>query len=107
MELVSQRHVPAALPQRTDPVPIVEKACWAPGCVYRRKYLLRRLVFEPLGRPARRQLVYRIRYPRPKVNKKRHLITLLQNNLPSKCTTYLCCGHPYPNLLQNQSCRFK
>jgi len=29
-----QRHAPAALPPRKDPVPIVEEAGWAPGPVW-------------------------------------------------------------------------
>ena len=55
------------------------------------------MVFEPLGRPAPRQLIYRIRYPRPEVNKKRHLITLLLVNLHSKYSILHTCAVDTPN----------
>ena len=58
-----QRHAPAALYPGKDPVPIVQKAGWAPGPVWTGAENLAPTGFRSPGRPARSQSLYRLSYP--------------------------------------------
>ena len=46
-----------------DPVPIVQEAGWAPGPVWTGAEYLASTEIRSSGRPARRQSLYRLRYP--------------------------------------------
>jgi len=58
-----QRHVPAAPYPGKDPVPIVQEAEWASGSVWPGAENLAPTGIRSPDRPARRQSLYRIRYP--------------------------------------------
>ena len=63
MGLGGQHHAPAAFTPWKGPAPIVQEAGWAPGPVW-----IGAENFAPTGilspdRPARRQSLYRLRYP--------------------------------------------
>ena len=50
-----------------DPVPIVQEAVWAPGTVWTSAETLVPTGIRSPDRPARSQLLYRLRYPAYKV----------------------------------------
>jgi hypothetical protein len=50
-----------------DPVPIVQKAGWAPGPVWTGAENLAPTEIRSPDRPARSQSLYRLRYPAPRV----------------------------------------
>jgi hypothetical protein len=56
MGVDGQRHAPAALYPREDPVPIVQEAGWAPGPVWTGAENLAHTGFRPPDRPARTEL---------------------------------------------------
>ena len=58
-----QRHDPAALYPRKDPVPIVQEAAWAPGPVWTGAENLAPTGIRSPDRSARSQSLYRLRYP--------------------------------------------
>ena len=60
-----QRHAPAALYPREDPVPIVHEAGWAPGPVWTGAENLAPTGIRSPHRPARSQSLYRLCYPAP------------------------------------------
>jgi hypothetical protein len=72
-----QRHAPARLYPRKDPVPIVQEAGWAPGPFWTGAENLAPTGIQSLDRPARSQLLYRLRYPAHKVIVGNKIFTLL------------------------------
>ena len=58
-----QRHDPAAPYPRGDPVPNVQEAGWASGPVWTGAVKLAPTGIRSPDRPARRQSLYRLRYP--------------------------------------------
>ena len=64
-----QRHAPAALYPGKDPVPFVQEVGWAPGPVWTGGENLAPTGIRSLGRPARSQSLYRLRYPAHNVDK--------------------------------------
>ena len=56
-----QRHAPAALPPRKDPMPIEEEAGWAPGPVWTGAENLAPTGIRSPDRPARSETLYRLR----------------------------------------------
>ena len=57
-----QRHAPAALYPRKDPVPIVQEAGWALGPVWTGAENLASTGIRFTDRPARSQSLYRLRF---------------------------------------------
>ena len=53
-------------PREGDPVPTVKKAGWAPGPVWTGAENLAPTGIRSLGRPARSELLHRLRYPGPR-----------------------------------------
>ena len=60
-----QRHDPAVLPPKKDPIPIVQKAGWAPGPVWTGAENIAPIGIRSPDRPARRNSLYRLSYPGP------------------------------------------
>ena len=58
-----QRHAPAAPYPGKDPIPIVQDAGWASGPVWTGAEILASTEVRSPDRPARRQTLYRLRYP--------------------------------------------
>jgi len=58
-----QRHAPAALNPREEPVPIVQEAGWVLGPVWTGAENLDPTGIRSLDRPARSQSLYRLSYP--------------------------------------------
>jgi hypothetical protein len=58
-----QRHAPAALYLRDRPLPIVQEDVWASGPVWTGAENLAPTGIRSPDRPARRQSLYRLRYP--------------------------------------------
>jgi hypothetical protein len=58
-----QRHAPAAFYPGKDPESIVQEVGWAPGPVWIGAKNLAFTGIRSLDRPARSQLLYRLRYP--------------------------------------------
>jgi hypothetical protein len=56
---------PRLLIPKKDPVPIVQKAGWAPGPVWTCVKILASNGIRSLDRPARSQSLYRLSYPGP------------------------------------------
>ena len=65
MGVGGQRHAPATFTPGKDPVPIVQKAGWAPGPVWIVAENLAPTGIRSLDRPARSESLYRLRYPGP------------------------------------------
>jgi hypothetical protein len=63
-----QPHVPAALLPGTDPVPIVQKAGWAPGPIWTGAENLAPTGIRSPDRSASSESLYRLSYPRPENN---------------------------------------
>jgi hypothetical protein len=55
-------------PRKTDPVPIVQKAGWAPGPVWKGAENLATTGIRTPDRPARSKSLYRLSYPGPHTN---------------------------------------
>jgi len=64
----SRSHAPAALYPGKDPVPIVQKAGWAPGPVWTGAENLDPTGIRSPDRPARSQSLYRLSYPAHALN---------------------------------------
>ena len=62
---MGQRYAPAAPYPGKDPVPIVQEAVWASGPVWRCAENLTSTGIRSPDRSARRQSLYRLRYPAP------------------------------------------
>ena len=58
-----QRHAPATLTPRKDPVPIVQEAGWASGLIWTGAENLTPTGIRSPDRPARRQSLYILHYP--------------------------------------------
>jgi hypothetical protein len=58
-----QCHAPAAFTPGKDPVPLVQEAGWAPGTVWIGAKISHPTAIRSLDLPARRELLYRQRYP--------------------------------------------
>ena len=58
-----QRHAPAALYPKKDPVPIIQEAAWAPGPVWTGADNLATTEILSPDRPVRSQSIYRLSYP--------------------------------------------
>ena len=58
-----QRHAPAAFTPGKNPLSIVQEAGWAPGPVWIGAENLASTGIRSSDRPARRQSLYRLRYP--------------------------------------------
>ena len=65
MGVSGHRHAPAAFTPGKDPVPIVQEAGWAPGPVWIGAKNLTPTGIRSPDRPARSELLYRLRYPGP------------------------------------------
>jgi hypothetical protein len=63
--LFLQPRAPAALPQKTDPVSILQKVGWAPRPVWNGAENLSHTEFRSPESPALRESLYRLRYPDP------------------------------------------
>ena len=68
-----QRHAPAAPYPQKDPVPIVQEAGWASGPVWTGAENLAPTGIRSPDRPARRQSLYRLRYPAHDIS---HMLSL-------------------------------
>ena len=78
--MCGQRHAPATLYPGKDPVPIVQKAGWAPGLVWTGAENLSATGIRSPDRPARRQSLYRLSYRGPhRVNALRFKIGVREN----------------------------
>jgi hypothetical protein len=66
MEVVGQRHAPAALPPGNDPVPIVQETGCAPGPVWMGDENVDPIGIRSPVPPARSESLYRLRYPGPR-----------------------------------------
>ena len=66
MGVGGQRHTPATLPPRKDPVPIVQEAGWAPGPVRTGAENLTYAGIRSLDHPVRSESLYRLSYPSPR-----------------------------------------
>jgi hypothetical protein len=67
MGVGGQRHAPAVFTPGKDPVPIVQKAGWAPGPVWTGAENLAPTGIRSPDRPARSESLYRQRYPGPSI----------------------------------------
>ena len=63
MVVGGQHHAPAALRPGKDPVPIVQKAGWAPDPVWTGAENLSPTGIRSRDRPARSESLYRLSYP--------------------------------------------
>ena len=58
-----QRHAPTVPTPGKDPAPLVQEAGWASGPVWTGAEILAPIGIRSPDRPARRQSLYRLRYP--------------------------------------------
>jgi len=65
MGVGGQRQAPVAFTPGKDPVPIVQEAGWAPGPVWTGAENLAPTGIRSPDRQARRESLYRLRYPGP------------------------------------------
>ena len=76
-----QRHAPAAFTPGKDTVPIVQGAGWAPGPVWIGAENLAPTGIRSPDLPARSESLYRLSYPDPLGNDRKHLNTFYGLNL--------------------------
>ena len=63
MGVDGQRHAPSAFTPGKDPVPILQRAGWAPGPVWIGAENLSHTGIRSPDRPARSEFLYQLRYP--------------------------------------------